>query len=66
LDEGKQAVCRDISDLLKADAAKPPAVLLDCYGDDGLAADEFARLSERRAGVEQLQRRRLIMLKARP
>ena len=37
LDEGKQAVCRDISDLLKADAAKPPAVLLDCYGDDGLA-----------------------------
>ena len=30
-------VCRDISDLLKADAAKPPAVLLDCYGDDGLA-----------------------------
>ena len=37
LDEGKQTVCRDISDLLKADAAKPPAVLLDCYGDDGLA-----------------------------
>ncbi len=37
LDEEKQAVCRDISDLLKADAAKPPAVLLDCYGDDGLA-----------------------------
>src|SRR5271165_1276976 len=37
LDEGKQAVCRDIFDLLKADAAKPPAVLLDCYGDDGLA-----------------------------
>src|SRR5208283_88293 len=37
LDEGKQAICRDISDLLKADAAKPPAVLLDCYGDDGLA-----------------------------
>src|SRR5208283_3033888 len=37
LDEGKQAICRDISDLLKADATKPPAVLLDCYGEDGLA-----------------------------
>ena len=37
LDEGKASICRDISDLLKADAAKPPAVLLDCYGDDGLA-----------------------------
>ena len=37
LDEGKQTVCRDISDLLKADAAEGPAVLLDCYGDDGLA-----------------------------
>jgi hypothetical protein len=37
LDEGKQAVCRDIPDMLKADAAEPPAILLGCYGDDGLA-----------------------------
>src|SRR5580700_8989230 len=49
LDEGKQTVCRDISDLLKADAAKPPAVLLDCYGDDGLALGVSASRSLFRA-----------------
>ena len=37
LDEGKEAVCRDICDTLEADPAKPSAILLGRYGDDGLA-----------------------------
>jgi hypothetical protein len=43
LDEGEQAVCRDIADILKADAAEPPAILLGCYAMAMMALRSVSR-----------------------
>src|SRR3990172_694201 len=49
LDEGKEAVRRDIPDALKADSAKPTAVLLGCHRDDRLVLGVPASLALFRA-----------------